>query len=624
MENKVLLKNIAHIEAYDSELANKLLRFENEKSNLQLAQSENGEYNLFFRNELLHDPTNPTLEANNIAQKIQTDNALIIVYGLGLGYLPDIVAQKVKDFPIIIYEPNIEIIHYVLSIAQIDALFQKNVILCQNKVKLYECVKNLAKENTNLSISFLNSYKKLFFDDIKKTFESAQMAQGEKVANKNTLFKKSYYAFSNAFKNIDQILKNPDITMLKDVYKGKTALILCAGPSLEKNIEIVAKNQNKFVIFALNPTLKLLSEKNIIPDFVFDIETADNYKQFENVDLSRSCLVAEPFIEPKVMNLKTRKTFNYISQDNFINPWFRDCFNIKEDLKTYGSVSSTAFYSALLMGFEKIIMLGQDLAYSDGKCYAKGAQFEELECIFDEVEKKYKIVAKDFEKFVKKIKIDRITDEQALLWANEHIKNLNDNIHTVLSQENKPLPTQYGYAFFIDVFSKMAIETKEKYPDIELINSSTGGAQINGFVNLSLDEAISELKEIEKINFEDIQNEYDKEKFKLKYFKTEQNLKKLKEAILNLQNVNKALYNELNTKKIFTNNANKLLLKHVQCLRVLEEFKKEEDLKTFLIAYIAPLAPFVLSADYSDIKSAKEKLCRLNFRTNRALTFYPI
>ncbi len=624
MENKVLQKNIAHIDAYDSELANKLLRFENEKSNIQLMQSENGEYNLFFQNELLHDAINPTQEANNIASKIEDKESILIIYGLGLGYLADIVAQKFQKAKIIIYEPNFEIISFVLSIAEIDALFQKNVVLCQSLDKLLEYVKNFSTDKTDLSISFLNSYKKLFFEDIKETFEQAKKVFGEKIANKNTLFKKAHFAILNTWKNLDQVLKNPDISKLKNAYKGKTALILCAGPSLEKNIDCVIQNQDKFVIFALNPTLKLLKEKNITPDFVFDVETSDNFKQFEDVDLSSSYLIAEPFIDPKVMHLKTRKTFNYISQENFTNPWLRKCFDIQEDLKTHGSVSSTAFYSALLMGFEKIIMLGQDLAYSDGKCYAKGAQFEELECIFDENEKKYKIIAVDFEKFVQKVKIERITDEQALNWAQEHLKNLNDNIHTVLSQENKPLPTQYGYAFFIDIFSRMALETKKNYPNIELINSSTGGAQIDGFVNKPLSEIVAELEKVEKISFDDLQNDYDIEKFKLEYLKTEQNLKKLKAEIENLQKVNMALFNELNTKKIFTHNANKYLQKHVQSLIALEEFKKIKDFHPFLVAYVAPLAVSVLNLECNDVEYAKRKLKSLNYRTNRALEYFPI
>ena len=53
-----------------------------------------------------------------------------------------------------------------------------------------------------------------------------------------------------------------------------------------------------------------------------------------------------------------------------------------------------ALIMADFMNFDKIVLLGQDLAYSDASCYAKGSAYEDLECIFDENEKKYKIVPK--------------------------------------------------------------------------------------------------------------------------------------------------------------------------------------------------------------------------------------
>ena len=99
----------------------------------------------------------------------------------------------------------------------------------------------------------------------------------------------------------------------------------------------------------------------------------------------------EGFCSFIVSNLKTKKTFNYLSDSNFINPWVRDCLKINDELKTLGTVSYTAFMSAVMMGFDRIILCGQDLAYKDGKCYAKGSQFEDLECIFDKEENKFKI-----------------------------------------------------------------------------------------------------------------------------------------------------------------------------------------------------------------------------------------
>ena len=67
MENKVLSQNIEQIKHYNSNLVNKILMFEFEKSNLQLAQNENGEFNLILGKIPLHSTISAIDEANKIA-----------------------------------------------------------------------------------------------------------------------------------------------------------------------------------------------------------------------------------------------------------------------------------------------------------------------------------------------------------------------------------------------------------------------------------------------------------------------------------------------------------------------------------------------------------------------------
>ena len=105
--------------------------FDIEKSNIQLAQNENGQYNLVFNSIPLHSTLDVLEEAKNIVKNIenkQNQNSIRILYGLGLGYLADEFCTSLEG-NIVIYEPNIEIIKYVLSVAKIDDSFNKNVVL---------------------------------------------------------------------------------------------------------------------------------------------------------------------------------------------------------------------------------------------------------------------------------------------------------------------------------------------------------------------------------------------------------------------------------------------------------------------------------------------------------------
>ena len=537
MENKELsqniLQNIEQIKKYDSKLANEILMFENEKSNVVLAQNENGEYNLVYNSIPLHSIVGAVDEANNISKNIKnTENSIILIYGLGLGYLPDVVSNVIQNNKIIIYEPNLDLIKYVISIAKIDALFKENVVLCSNEEKLKEHVLNVVDENTVISISFLNSYKQLYLDDIKKVLYSAQCAQAQYIGNKNTFIKKAPLAFLHTIYNLKNIFSNPLITDLKDIYKDKTAIILCAGPSLREKIELIKKNQDKFVIFALSASLKLLTKHDIKPDFIVAIDSSDITKQFESFDTSKCYLISEAFTHSKIAANNFKKYFRYISSGNFFNDWVKDCLKDKSNLTSAGTVSYTAFKSAQIMGFKKIILIGQDLAYKDGQCYSRDCHFGALECVYNKDIKKYEIIAPNLEEFAKTLTSKKLKEEDLLKIARNYLMSLNNNICTVKSQKGDFVPSKTDYAIFIELFEQVAVAAKQENPNIELINSSLGGAQIDGFENVALDEVIKNLDSVEKLNLDNISFNIDKKHISEKIEKTINDFKYFKELLM--------------------------------------------------------------------------------------------
>ncbi len=510
MENKVLQDNIEQIKKYDDKFANEILMFENEKSNVELAQNENGEYNLLFNSVPLHSTNGAILEAQQIASHFENnENIVKIIYGLGLGYLADITSQKIKQGKIIIYEPNIEIIKFVLSIAKIDALFQNNVFLCSNKNVIFDYIKKITDEESILSISFLNSYK-IYLEDIKDTLFLAQKAQGENIGNINTFIDRAPKAYTYNLYNLKNIIKNPNISDIKDIYKGKTALIACAGPSLKENIEIIKHNQDKFVIFALNSTAKLLIENGIHPDFIVIIENIECIHQFNLVNTKDYYFIQETFVEPEISNFETKKTFNYISKNNYLNNWTRDCLKLKDDLNSFGTVSYTALMSAFIMGFDEIILVGQNLAYDGTKCYSSNCHIGEIECVYDEKLKKYKIITEEAE-FINSLKDKGTDEESAKNILKNYIEELNKNLCSVKSQTGEIIPSKTDYAIFIQCFEQAAKKIKEQKPNIKLFNSSTRGAQIDGFENRTLKEIVEKLEKIDKLDLSNYQANINKE-----------------------------------------------------------------------------------------------------------------
>lgn len=619
MENKVLQENIEQIKQYDKNLADKILMFNSEKSNIQLAQNENGEYNLIFHNNPIHSTISAVDEAKKIVSNIENktnENSIRIIYGLGLGYLADEFCNFVSG-KIIVFEPNIELLKYVLSIAKIDAIFKENFILCSDKETFQKHIQKFIDENTQLSISFLNSYKSTHLDDIKYILNLAQMLQGEIIANKNTFLKRAPRVYAHTIYNLKRIFSSPNISDIKDIYKGKTAIILCAGPSLKENIEIIKNNQDKFVIFALNPTLKLLSENDISPDFIVNIENTDTSAQFSTIDTTKHYCIFEAFSSYAVSKMKTRKTFNYISNDNFFNFWVRDCLKLNDNLESFGTVSYTALKSAFIMGFEKIILVGQDLAYSNGDCYSKECHFSQLQCIYDENEKKYKIIAQDFEKFAQAFIVGKTSLDAAKKIAKRRLEFLNQNITTVKSQENKDIPSQTGYSIFIECFKKAAHTLKSQKPEIKLINSSCGGAQIDGFENIKLEDVVKNLTPIEKLNLDNYSSNIDKNYVLSKIISLKE--KTIKYASLNndFANVCNKLLKELKNKNVFSINCEKLIKKHNQLLNTIISLKTDGDIGFIVNVHLCKFEKYFKTNYFSNVEIAKETLENLINETTK-------
>ena len=109
------------------------------------------------------------------------------------------------------------------------------------------------------------------------------------------------------------------------------------------------------------------------------------------------------------------------------------------------------------------------------------------------------------------------------------------------------IPTESVYAAFIEPLS----EFTQKFTGIEYINTSLVGAQIDGFENLSLEEALAGSKPIENRDF-NIDYKVDIEQLKTKLLQQKNILIEAKQSIYQGQAAIRALNNNLKRYKSIT------------------------------------------------------------------------
>ena len=325
---------------------------------------------VLLKNDLPTDDLNNPREAAKqvIAKNINHEmksNDTIIIFGIGLGYLLDEVYQK---FPckILVYEPDLMLLHFVLSNADISEHLSSGRVFITN---------DMDELLNKLSSGFLTKDK-------------------VEVIYIHTITKFSKRWLINTVNNISAV-NNSSMYLLSDLenkFIGQTALIAGAGPSLNENISKIQANRDKFVIFGVNKAIKYLLQNGITPDFIVGLDAGNMDKTLGGMEgyFSRSNCIMDIRTDSSILDKGFNKIFVNFSETDF---FIKKLAKYNKNMKFYeagGSASTFALTAAAKMGFSQIVLAGVDLAFKDNQIYANGENMNRIsqnEILVDSVKK---------------------------------------------------------------------------------------------------------------------------------------------------------------------------------------------------------------------------------------------
>jgi hypothetical protein len=172
------------------------------------------------------------------------------------------------------------------------------------------------------------------------------------------------------------------IYSLKDKYKGETAYLVGASPSLSKNVKELKKK--KGIIIACGHVLKFLLENGVKPDFVIVLDANEVEGDFLDVgDKSKDIkLLADIMVHPKVFKIWKGRIWFFRLMGRWIGKrkngkpygdrthqklWTLSKFN--DLLFTNGSVMGGAYSAAELFGIKRIVFVGMDFSMPMSSSY---------------------------------------------------------------------------------------------------------------------------------------------------------------------------------------------------------------------------------------------------------------
>lgn len=327
---------------------------------------------------------NPQKEAENFVSEIK-DSSFFLVLGFASGFHIEMLNKKFPASKILVLEKNLcEIDFLEKNLLKFKELIQKKNI----KITTIE----------KLKISLLENYLPV----LQKNFsviewrpwilENEENSEIIKETIKSSLDEISGdFLTQSRFGKIWQhnILKNlknakPQIKIEQSVMTNKkTAAIIAAGPSLEKNLDFLKQNSDKLYIISTDTAFRVLKKCGIFSDAVVSIDgqfvSHSHFSgKIENETLFVFDLNANPYSVRKIIQNGNKIVFSSSNHPLSLYAELsqeKKCFPFLD--AGSGTVTMSALDFAVKLGFSEILVFGADFSYLNGKTYAKGTYLDE-------------------------------------------------------------------------------------------------------------------------------------------------------------------------------------------------------------------------------------------------------
>ncbi len=182
----------------------------------------------------------------------------------------------------------------------------------------------------------------------------------------------------NIFTNLDAILRNPGIKHLFGRMAGVPAVIVAAGPSLDKNCHWLKAARDSMVIICVDTALKTLLKNGVTPHLVVALDALlHNYFHMAGAERPDYTLVVNPVTYPLILQ-ECAGPMMITSYSEPLVQWLEQFTGDLGENLTGGSVATAAFDLALRMGCSPIILTGQDLAFTGNRTHSGGGANDEF------------------------------------------------------------------------------------------------------------------------------------------------------------------------------------------------------------------------------------------------------
>lgn len=389
-------------------------------------------------------------ECRMMFRSMPEDTEVVILFGVGCGHAVDYLLQNsLKVRYVIMVEPMLPVFRHFLErhrLSDMGKIGKFTCIINTNGEKAYYAMKHaLSSElGSKLYFAFHVSYRTAFKD----YYHFMQENVFRMIRSDKTMLSSGFSSYKIKALNCISNLKTECLPVenLNGLFKGRPAVIVSAGPSLNKNIHLLESLKNRAIIIAVGSAVKILENRGITPHFRMAFDWTQNEKEgiFDKLENRAVPLIFTDQLFHGILNEYDGIKFRMITMDGVIPIQVMKNANIDYDLNFSGiSIANIALGLLCKMGCSHVVFMGQDMCFVDNKLYAEG---------------------------------------RGQVRPEEYKKSL---------MEVRDIYGNKAYAVIQYLQIKYDLESVIKlYPGIRFINATEGGLGLDGVENMTLAEAM--------------------------------------------------------------------------------------------------------------------------------------
>jgi hypothetical protein len=431
---------------------------------------------------------NQKREAERWAEQYRATKAhqVVVCFGMGNGIcMKELVTRIFPDTVLILIEPEEEMFLKLLQDFEYPELWNHKLLQllvgrhCDEA--FYEALR-LTIDWTNVdTLQFVDhpQYDIVYPAAHKQYYELYMDYRNLVVVNHMTERAVGRKMSNNILANLTYCNKSCLITeVVGEFDTNMSAIIVSAGPSLDKNIHELKKLHHNAYIIAVDTAVKYLLKQEIYPDIIV---TLDPEKSTHHLSDPR-CFSIPLFcrIEANPLVLKNFEKLVFFNMEGYFAALVNRMGKMTDNCNSGGSVTTGAFSICVTLGFQKVILIGSDLAYLNDKTHAGSLTVDVANTA------RYMVKVED-------------------IYGNT-------------------VQTRYDWY----VYLKWLEDAVKRYNTIRVIDATEGGARIHGTELLALNEVVEEINE---------QNHVKKRQLKLAETIVSEIYNILKEDVLTLQSM---------------------------------------------------------------------------------------